>query len=261
MDSIILQSVSKVFRRGPALFWRTRGRPAGATVAIDNVSLRLLQGKALALLGPNGSGKTTLLKLIAGMLLPDSGEVSVEGYNTSTDGAAVRKRIGFLIASERSFYPRLTARENLEFFAALDEVPRRSRRTRIDSLIDQVGLATHANTLAMRLSSGMYQKLSIARVLLSQPSMILLDEPTRSLDRDATLEFWESVRSLQDSGSTLVIATHNIEEAAALGDSVAILKEGRIVDHRAVTNSRQLQSLYVDMTSQSTRVTELEVLA
>ena len=195
------------------------------------------------------------------MLLPDSGRVSVEGFHTSSSGTAVLRRVGFLIASERSFYPRLTVCENLEFFAAFDEVHRSGRKLRIDALLDQVGLCKHRNKLAMQLSAGMYQKLAIARVLLKHPSVILLDEPTRSLDREATEQFWEAIRSLQGSGVTLVVATHNFEEAAVLGNSIAILKEGKIVDHRPVTNIRQLQSIYGLTISDQIGVTELEALA
>jgi ABC-2 type transport system ATP-binding protein len=258
MDSIILQSARKEFSRNLASFWRKN--PEGKSIAIDDVSLRVPTGHALALLGPNGSGKTTLLKLIAGMLLPNSGTVLVEGFDTKSNALDIRKRVGFLIASERSFYPRLTVYENLEFFAAMDEVPRLLRRLRIESLLDQVGLSSQANKLAMQLSSGMYQKLAIARVLLKQPSIILLDEPTRSLDREATEQFWNDIRYLQGSSLTLMAATHNFEEAAALGDSVAILKQGRIVDHCAVTSARQLQSAYAYAISDQS-VAALEALA
>ncbi len=253
MDSIILHSVSKTFRRQAGLFpWSGRKR-CSETIAIDDVSLCVPAGSALALLGPNGSGKTTLLKLIAGVLLPDRGEVVVGGLRTSTGSGAVRKRVGFLIASERSFYPRLSVRENLEFFASLDEVHRGQRGAIIEELIVRVGLSAQRDTLAMRLSSGMYQKLAIARVMLKQPSVVLLDEPTRSLDAASAEEFWLAIKSLTNNGSTVILATHNFEEACVLGDSFAILRQGRLVDCRTVGNvtSRQLRSVYADATSDS----------
>src|SRR5579885_1967662 len=135
MDSIILHSVTKTFRQRPGIHNWLRKNLVENTRALDAVSLRVASGTTLALLGPNGSGKTTLLKLIAAMLLPDDGSVSVNSYKTSTDGGAVRKQVGFLIASERSFYPRLSVRENLCFFAAMDEVPRPDRRAIVDSLL------------------------------------------------------------------------------------------------------------------------------
>src|SRR5579863_3630935 len=140
MDTIHFESVSKSFRQGPFLFKRW-GDPARQPIyALREVSIGVNSGEVLALLGPNRSGKTTLLKLISTMLLPDAGRVMVGGQDTRGAGAAIRKRVGFVVATERSFFPRLSARENLDFFAALDDVPRNQRRTRIDSLLRQVGL-------------------------------------------------------------------------------------------------------------------------
>ena len=127
MDSIAVESVSKVFRHRPALFnWMGRER-SGETRALDDISLSVASGKVLVLLGPNGSGKTTTLKLVSTMLLPDAGRALVEGADTRIQADQVRKHVGFAVATERSFFPRLSARENLDFFAALDDVPRPSR--------------------------------------------------------------------------------------------------------------------------------------
>src|SRR6266852_9664675 len=131
MHSVVLESVTKRFRHRPALFnWMGRER-TGETCALENLSLSIPAGKVLVLLGPNGSGKTTTLKLISTMLLPDSGRVLVEGANTRTEAGRVRKHVGFAVATERSFFPRLSARENLDFFATLDDVPRKSRPRQI----------------------------------------------------------------------------------------------------------------------------------
>src|SRR6266571_5565288 len=131
MDSVVLDSVTKQFRHRPALFnWLSRER-SGETLALVDVSLRVQRGKVLVLLGPNGSGKTTALKLISTMLLPDAGSVCVAGLDTLRDGGRVRQQVGIAVATERSFFPWLSARENLEFFAALDDVPRRERSQRI----------------------------------------------------------------------------------------------------------------------------------
>src|SRR5947208_17136642 len=118
MDSIVLESASKIFRHRPALFnWMGKQR-GGETRALDEISLSVASGKILVLLGPNGSGKTTTLKLVSTMLLPDAGRVLVEGADTRTESEQVRKHVGFAVATERSFFPRLSARENLAFFAA-----------------------------------------------------------------------------------------------------------------------------------------------
>src|SRR3989442_2031553 len=182
MDSIVLESVSKVFRHRPALFnWMGRER-SGETGALDEVSLRLSNGKVLVLLGSNGSRKTTTLKLVSPMLLPDAGRVLVEGADTRTEAGRVRKHVGFAVATERSFFPRLSARENLDFFAALDDVPRKSRPRQIETMLERTGLLDAADTLVMKFSSGIYQRLAIPPSLVKPPSGILLHEPTRSLD-------------------------------------------------------------------------------
>ena len=179
MDSIVLESVSKIFRHRPVFFnWMGKER-RGETRALNDISLRVASGRVLVLLGPNGSGKTTTLKLASTMLLPDVGRVLVEGTDTRTRPNQVRKQVGFAIANERSFFPRLSARENLEFFAALDDVPRSSRAAWIQAILERTGLMDAADTLVMKFSSGMYQRLGIARALLKRPQILLLDEATR----------------------------------------------------------------------------------
>ncbi|HZQ67838.1 MAG TPA: ABC transporter ATP-binding protein [Terriglobales bacterium] len=253
MDTIILESVSKIFRHRPALFnWFGRERD-GETRALDRVSLRVAKGSVLVLLGPNGSGKTTTLKLISTMLLPDAGNVMVEGADTRRDPGVVRHHVGFAVANERSFYPRLSARENLEFFATLDNVPRAERRHRIDQVLRRTGLMDAANTLVMKFSSGMYQKLGIARALVREPSVLLLDEPTRSLDPASAAEFWRLPTELAARGSTIVLATHSFNEAVAVGNAVAVLHEGQLAGCRklAGTNAYQLRNYYFERTGVS----------
>jgi ABC-2 type transport system ATP-binding protein len=246
MDSIILESVSKVFRHRPALFnWMGRER-SGETRALDEVSLGVSSGKVLVLLGPNGSGKTTTLKLVCTMLLPDAGRVLVEGADTRTEPGHVRQHVGFAVASERSFFPRLSARENLDFFAALDDVPRKFRARQIEAMLERTGLLDATDTLVMKFSSGMYQRLGIARALVKQPSVILLDEPTRSLDPASAARFWNLVRALPAQGSTVILATHNFNEALAVGDFVAVLHCGRMAGYRKLgdTDVEELRSFY-----------------
>src|SRR6266480_7733933 len=140
MDSIVLESVSKIFRHRPALFnWMGKER-GGETRALDEISLSVASGKVLVLLGPNGSGKTTTLKLVSTMLLPDVGRVLVEGADTCLRAGTVRKHVGFAVANERSFFPRLSARENLDFFASLEDVPAKIRPARIQAMLERTGL-------------------------------------------------------------------------------------------------------------------------
>ena len=259
MERIVLQSVIKVFRHRPALFNWFGSEQVGETRALDRISFSVREGEVLVLLGPNGSGKTTTLKLISTMLLPDSGKVIVAGADTRRDGEVVRRQVGFAVANERSFFPRLSARENLEFFATLNDVPRRERRLRVDQMLERVGLAHAANVLAMKFSSGMYQRLGIARALIGQPSIILLDEPTRSLDPASAAAFWELVRDLAATGATIVVATHSFNEAVAVGDSVAVLQEGRLAGSRTLTGAgvNELSDFYFDHARQPALVVGL----
>jgi len=252
MDSVILQSVSKVFRHRPAMFnWMGRER-RGETHALDGISLRVSSSKVLVLLGPNGSGKTTILKLVSTMLLPDAGSVLVEGADTYTDPDHVRRHVGFAVSTERSFFPRLSARENLDFFAALDDIPRRSRPRQIELVLERTGLLDAADTLVMKFSSGMYHRLGIARALIKQPSVILLDEPTRSLDPAAATHFRNLIRALPAGGSTVILATHSLNEAAAVGDFAAVLDQGRLAGYRKITgaDADELRSFYFHATGE-----------
>jgi ABC-2 type transport system ATP-binding protein len=253
MAAVALESVSKVFRHRPALFnWLGRER-TGQTLALDRVSFEVPSGSVLVLLGPNGSGKTTTLKLVSTMLLPDTGRVLVQGADTTSSADVVRGRVGFAVATERSFFPRLSARENLDFFAALDDIPRRARAERVDELLARTGLRDSADTLVMKFSSGMYQRLGIARALIKKPSVVLLDEPTRSLDPGSAALFWNLVRELPSQGTTVILATHNFNEAVAVGNHVAILFKGALAAESrlsAMMSVGELRSFYFQTTGE-----------
>jgi ABC-2 type transport system ATP-binding protein len=253
MPAVLLESVSKIFHHRPALFnWLGRER-TGETRALEDLSLEVPAGSVLVLLGPNGSGKTTTLKLVSTMLLPDAGRVRVQGADTTTNAHAVRERVGFAVATERSFFPRLSARENLDFFAALDDIPRRARAERVDQLLAQTGLRESADTLVMKFSSGMYQRLGIARALIKKPSVVLLDEPTRSLDPGSAAQFWNLVRELPAKGATVILATHNFNEAVAVGNHVAILFKGTLAAERRLSATMgvdELRSFYFQTTGE-----------
>ncbi|MGH9509363.1 MAG: ABC transporter ATP-binding protein [Terriglobales bacterium] len=239
--------MSKVFRHQPAFFnWFGKER-GGETRALDSVSLEAAAGEVLVLLGPNGSGKTTMLKLLSTILLPDEGQILVHGSDTATQGTDVRNRIGFAVSSERSFYPRLTARENLDLFAALDDLPRSHRPQRVESVLDTTGLSDAGDTLVMKFSSGMFQRLGIARALLRQPSVLLLDEPTRSLDPGGAMHLWQTVREAASARATVLLATHNFDEAVSVGHRVAVLCQGHLVGLRTLlpdTSVADLRALY-----------------
>ena len=243
MERVVFESVRKVFRHRPALFNLLGRERSGETVALTGLSFTAGAGEVLALLGPNGSGKTTALKLISTMLLPDSGTVRVAGFDTQRDGGRVRQQVGIAIATERSFFPRLSARENLEFFAALDDVPRAECKVRIEEVLRDTGLTEHADLLVMKFSSGMYQRLGIARALVKRPAVLLLDEPTRSLDAATTAHFWTTIRDLADRQTTILLATHNFAEAGAVGDRVLLLQKGDLLADRPIRKGESMEDL------------------
>jgi ABC-2 type transport system ATP-binding protein len=253
MDQVVFESVRKIFRHRPALFnWLGKER-SGETIALRNVSFSASRAEVLALLGPNGSGKTTILKLISTTLLPDAGSVRVGGFDAQSDAGEVRRQVGIAVASERSFFPRLSARENLEFFASLDEVSRCERARRIEEVLRDTGLLEQADTLVMKFSSGMYQRLGIARALVKRPSVLLLDEPTRSLDAATTAHFWATIRTLAQHQTTVLIATHNFAEAAAVANRLLLMHRGELMADRRVDDGESadmLRSFYFRTTGE-----------
>src|SRR5216684_3285417 len=231
MDQIVFESVRKIFRHRPALFnWLGRER-GGETIALKDVSFSVACAEVLVLLGPNGSGKTTTLKLISTILLPDAGSVRVGGFDARRDADDVRRQVGIAVA------------ENLDFFAALDEVPCSERAHRIKEVLHDTGLEEQADTLVMKFSSGMYQRLGIARALVKRPSVLLLDEPTRSLDAATTAHFWATIRALARQQTTVLLATHNFAEAAAVADRLLLLHRGELLADRAVGDSESADAL------------------
>ncbi|HVO61914.1 MAG TPA: ABC transporter ATP-binding protein [Terriglobales bacterium] len=263
--AVAFHSVTKVFRNRPSLYnWIGRER-GGETVALDSVSISARKGEVLVLLGPNGSGKTTFLKLISTMLLPDRGAVLVQGIDTREEPERARADVGFAVATERSFYPRLTARENLEFFASLENVPRSARARKIGEVLERTGLGDAADTLVMKFSSGMHQRLGISRALLKDPSILLLDEPTRSLDPGVACELWEWLRTTAREGRTIVVASHNFNEAVALGGRIAVLHRGILLRHEFLeseSTAENVRAFYFNaVASHENCTTDLEDLS
>jgi ABC-2 type transport system ATP-binding protein len=220
----------------------------GPVTALTDVSLRVASGEVVVLLGPNGSGKSTLMRILGTTIIADSGEATVGGHDVRTAARAVRRSVGFLLADERSWYWRLTGRHNLEFFAALYGLPRRDCREQAAALLEEVGLAEAADRPFSGYSSGMRLRLSLARALLSTSGVMLLDEPTRSLDPVATREFRDLVKRMAEQRQAAVlVATHDLHEAAAIASRVLILVDGRLrgsADARA--DSNMLEQMLVE---------------
>ena len=210
---------------------RSLSKTYGAVHALRDVDLAVAAGEIVALLGANGAGKSTLLRILGTTVLPDAGTARLAGHDVVADPTSARRSAGFLLAEERSWYWRLTGRHNLEFFAALHGMPRAEARSAADALIEEVGLGDAADRQVRGYSSGMRMRLSIARALLGSPPVLLLDEPTRTLDPIATREFGDNLRDLADRrDSAVLLATHDLHEAATVADRIALLVQGRIVD-------------------------------
>ena len=198
---------------------------------LRGVSLDVGRGEFFGLLGPNGAGKTTLFKILATLVLADEGEVSVEGIDPGREPDRVKALLTPVIADERSLYWRLSGRENLRLYAALYELRVGEREAAADRLLDAVGLTEAASRMVGTYSSGMKQRLLIARALLSRPRVLLLDEPTRSLDPVGAREFRRFLRAelVENQGCTVLLATHDADEAFEVCDRLAVLDRGRVV--------------------------------
>lgn len=184
------------------------GRAFGKRTVIENVSIRLEPGQRAALVGGNGSGKTTFIRCVAGTLTPTRGTVAVDGRQAGSMGA--RHRLGCSLAQERSFYLRLSGLENLLFFARLRHERKRSASTQVREIVDELDLQEIAARRVDTCSAGMLQQLALARALLGEPSLLLLDEPTRSLDEDAIARLWAALERRRHVAA--VIATHRKED-------------------------------------------------
>jgi ABC-2 type transport system ATP-binding protein len=206
-----------------------RGEHHPSVAAVDHINLCIPAGQVFGLLGPNGAGKSTTIRMIATLLQPTSGHVRVGGLDARTRQREVRGLLGVALGGERSVYWKLTARQNLEYFAALHGWSRRRSRVRIQQVLEQMDLAERADDYVESYSTGMRQRLVIARALLHGPSVLLLDEPASGLDPRAAQTLHEHVRRLRRDGHTILLTTHDMGEADALSDRLGIIDGGRLV--------------------------------
>ena len=219
--------------RQPVIEVRNVSRTFSGRAVLRDVSLRVAEGEVFALVGPNGTGKTTLIEILATLLHPSAGHAAVHGFDVVRKADAVRALIGYCPSHLHSFYPRLSGRRNLDFFAALAGLDGRQGRLRIDRLLDEVGLSDAGSVRVERYSDGMRARLAVARVLLADARVLLLDEPTKSLDPEGKARMRDLLLRQTPAGPrTILWVTHDRDELARLPGPVGQLEDGVIRERR-----------------------------
>jgi ABC-type multidrug transport system ATPase subunit len=261
--AISVESLEKSFppaRSG----WRTflQQFEKATSVALAGVSFDVREGEAVALLGANGAGKSTLLRILATLLVPTAGHATVAGHDTVQESREVRRKLGYHAGTDHGFYPRLTAHENLLFFGQLNLLSRSTAAERISRVAEQFQLGGFMDRQVRTLSTGTVQRLSLARALLHRPSVVLLDEPTRSLDAIAAAEFRRFLKAeiLSDGKTSLLFASHTLPEVEFLADRVAVIDAGRLVAFdtvvalKARTATSSLEDVFLRLTGHGPNV-------
>ncbi len=226
MDPVDVRALSKSFstKEGPILRKKRK-----SLVAVDEISFSVPRGEIIGLLGPNGAGKTTIIKMLCTLITPTTGDAFINGYSIVEEPQKVRESLGVMLTGERTLYWKLTGRENLEYFAALYHLQHSDIRKRIDYLLQLLGLSDREDTVVENYSTGMRIRLSFAKALLNEAPVLLFDEPTASLDPQSSRLIRDIIRELKKDGYAVILTTHNMDEADALSDRVAIIDHGRIV--------------------------------
>jgi len=261
--AIQVESLAKSFppaRSGWRTFFQPFEKPTA--VALDGVSFEVREGESLALLGANGAGKSTLLRILATLLVPTRGRASVAGHDTVHQSREVRRSLGYHAGTDHGFYARLTARENLLFFGQLNRLSHSDALQRISQLTEQFRLGEALGRQVRTLSSGTVQRLSLARALLHRPGVLLLDEPTRSLDALAAAEFRRFLKTeiLRRAGTSLLFASHTLPEVELLADRVAVIDAGRLLACETAAKLKQstgaetLEEVFLRLTGRRSEV-------
>lgn len=204
------------------------GKQFGDYWAVKKVNLNVQQGEVLALLGPNGAGKTTTIRLLTSVLQPTEGQAWIAGYNVLEESDKIRGIVGVL-TEQHGLYGRMPASDYLDFFGQLYNLPSGVRKARIARLLEQFGLGNDGDRRIEEYSKGMRQKLALSRALLHDPPILLLDEPTSAMDPESAHLVRDGIRDLRSENRTIILCTHNLSEAEALADKIAIIRKGEII--------------------------------
>ena len=223
--AIVAEHLCKVFNVNKGFLRRTKSQ----VVAVKDVSFEVDYGELFGVVGPNGAGKTTTIKMLTTMLLPTSGRAIVLGHDCQKDVTKVRERIGIVLGGERGLYTRVSAVDNLNYFADLYGVPKNIRDKRVKELLDFMGLSDRAHNRVETFSKGMKQRLHLARGLINDPDIIFLDEPTVGLDPEISIETRHMIKELVEKGKTILLTTHYMFEADELCKRIAVIRNGEIV--------------------------------
>jgi len=230
----------------------------GDVRAVDDLTLSISEAEVFGLLGPNGSGKTTTINCITGILKPTSGTIRVGEFDIRTQGLEARQILG-VSPQESAVYSYLTAKENIELFAELYSVPKGALRQRVDYVLEKVGLMEESGRRVAKYSGGMKRRVSIAMALVTDPKIVLLDEPTVGMDPQARRSVWDFILELRDQGKTIVLTTHYMEEADELCDEVGIIDHGKLIALGSPTNlkeehrARDLEDVFIQLTGRRIR--------
>ena len=228
-------------------------------LAVDGVSFTVSHGEVYGLLGPNGAGKTTTLRMVIGLLRPDSGFAEIDGYRTSQDANNVKARIGLVSASD-GVYPSLSVREMLLFFADLYGLAPRQAKQNLEELVEVLGLQEILDRRCSTLSTGQKQRIVLARALIHDPPVMLLDEPTRGLDVFGSKVVFDYIDHLRERGKAIIVSTHRLDEAQRLCDRFGLMHEGQIFEQgtlpelQAATSCQTLEEMFLGFAEQGTLV-------
>lgn len=227
-EGIELRSVGHIYR--------PRGRPPIA--ALDDVSFEVSPGEVVGLLGPNGAGKTTCVRVLSTLLIPTGGSAAVGGADVVDEAKRVRQLCGVSFGGDLGLYTRLSARDNLRYFATMYRLPKEKTASRVSELLDQVGLAERADDRVETFSRGMRQRLHLARALLHDPPVLLLDEPSAGLDPEGARGIREHVKRTAGQGRAVLLTTHDMAEAEELCSRVVVLHRGKVLRHASPAEIR-----------------------